>query len=107
MRSDAIVVASVRFQNAAHMCLAQNNDVIQTLAPDRSDQPFAEVRIEVIGLERRLRCRVAAVALSDQGQVHSERSLRCLARLAANEDVLDEELQRIVLTEPVHALESE
>src|ERR1700726_546255 len=42
MCSDAIVVASVRFQNSAQMCLAQNNDVIQTLAPDRSDQPFGK-----------------------------------------------------------------
>jgi hypothetical protein len=42
MRSNAIVVVSVRFQNAAHMCLAQNNDVIQTFAPDRSDQPFGK-----------------------------------------------------------------
>jgi hypothetical protein len=24
------------------MCLAQNNDVIQTLSPDRSDQPFGK-----------------------------------------------------------------
>ena len=42
MCSDAIVVASVRFQNSAQMCLAPNNDVIQTLAPDRSDQPFGK-----------------------------------------------------------------
>src|SRR5258708_32408020 len=42
MCSDAIVVASVRFQNSAQMCLAQNNDVVQTLAPDRSDQPFGK-----------------------------------------------------------------
>src|SRR3981189_2616672 len=42
MCSDAIVVASVRFQNSGQMCLAQNNDVIQTLAPNRSDQPFGK-----------------------------------------------------------------
>jgi hypothetical protein len=30
MCSDAIVVASVRFENSAQMCPAQNNDVIQT-----------------------------------------------------------------------------
>src|ERR1700680_8771 len=40
MRSDAVVVASVRFHDPAQMCLAQDNDVVQTLAPDRSDQPF-------------------------------------------------------------------
>src|SRR5258707_14970679 len=41
MRSDAVVVVSVRFQNLAQMCLAQDNDVVQTLAPDRSDQPLS------------------------------------------------------------------
>src|ERR1700737_4076030 len=32
----------VRFQNPAQMRLAQDNDVVQTLAPDRSDQPFGK-----------------------------------------------------------------
>src|ERR1700731_2574235 len=40
MRSHAVVIVRIVFQNPAQMCLAQNNDVIQTLAPDRSDQPF-------------------------------------------------------------------
>jgi CheY-like chemotaxis protein len=44
MRSDAVVIASVRFQNPAQMGLAQHNDVVQTLAPDRSDQPFGKAR---------------------------------------------------------------
>ena len=35
-----IIVASVRFQNPAQMCLAQDNDVVHTFTPDRSDQPF-------------------------------------------------------------------
>jgi hypothetical protein len=56
MCSDAIVVASVRFQNSAQMCLAQNNDVVQTLAPDRSDQPFGKAVLQgeagAIGLSR-------------------------------------------------------
>src|ERR1700730_5851432 len=51
MRSDAIVIASVRFQNSAQMCLAQNNDVIQALAPDRSDQPLGKAV-----LTRRILC---------------------------------------------------
>src|ERR1700682_2855522 len=42
MCSDAIVIVRIVFQNAAPMCLPQNNDVIQTLAPDRSDQPFGK-----------------------------------------------------------------
>src|SRR5216683_928674 len=51
MRSDAVVVVSVRFQTLAQMCLAQDNDVVQTLAPDRSDQPLGKAI-----LPRRGRC---------------------------------------------------
>src|SRR5258705_881853 len=42
MRSDAVVVGGVRFQSSAQMSLAQDNDVVQALAPDRSDQPFGK-----------------------------------------------------------------
>jgi len=42
VRSDAVVIISIGFQNSAQMRLAQDNDVVQTLAPDRSDQPFGE-----------------------------------------------------------------
>jgi len=42
MRSDAVVIIGVRFQNPAQMFLAQDNDVVQALAPDRSDQPFGK-----------------------------------------------------------------
>src|SRR5712675_60794 len=42
MRSDAIVIVGVGFQDRTQMCLAQNNDVVHTLAPDRSDQPFGK-----------------------------------------------------------------
>src|SRR6202140_5540210 len=40
MRSDVIVIACVRLQNLAQMHLAQDNDVVHTFTPDRSDQPF-------------------------------------------------------------------
>ena len=40
MRSDAVVAMGAKFQNPTQMRLAQNDDVTQTLAPDRSDQPF-------------------------------------------------------------------
>jgi hypothetical protein len=33
------------------MCLAQNNDVIQTLAPDRSDQPFGKAVLHSESIE--------------------------------------------------------
>ena len=42
MRSDVVVVAGVRLQNLAQMHLAQDNDVVHTLAPERSDQPFGK-----------------------------------------------------------------
>src|SRR5665811_2141026 len=51
MRSDAVVIIGVRFQNPAQMFLAQDNDVVQTLAPDRSDQPCGKAI-----LPRRGRC---------------------------------------------------
>src|SRR5258705_5400473 len=38
MRSDVVVVACVRLQNLAQMHLAQDNDVVHTLRPDRCDQ---------------------------------------------------------------------
>src|SRR6202163_494144 len=40
MRSDAIVIFGVGFQDPTQMHLAQDNDVVYTLTPDRSDKPF-------------------------------------------------------------------
>src|SRR3979490_84419 len=42
MRSDAIVIVCVGFQDPTQMHLAQDNDVVYTLTPDRSDQPFGK-----------------------------------------------------------------
>jgi hypothetical protein len=42
MRSDVVVIACVRLQNLTQMHLAQDNDVVHTLTPDRSDQPFGK-----------------------------------------------------------------
>ena len=42
MRSDAVVIVSVGFEYPAQMRLAQDNDVVHTLTPDRSDQPFSK-----------------------------------------------------------------
>src|SRR5471030_2950901 len=42
MRSDTIVIVGVGFQNSAQMHLAQDNDVVHTFTPDRSDQPFGK-----------------------------------------------------------------
>jgi hypothetical protein len=41
MRSDAAVIRTGS-QDSAQMRLAQDNDVVQTLTPDRSDQPFGK-----------------------------------------------------------------
>src|SRR5712672_1656959 len=41
MCSDGIVVMGVRFQNATQMRLAQDNHMIDALAPGRTDRPFA------------------------------------------------------------------
>src|SRR3984893_13731876 len=40
MSSDAVVIVRIRSQDSAQMHLAQDNDVVRTLTPDRSDQPF-------------------------------------------------------------------
>src|ERR1700716_2295153 len=42
MRSNAVVIGRIVFQNAAQMHLVQYNDVVQTFPPDRSDQPFGK-----------------------------------------------------------------
>src|ERR1700692_818682 len=42
MRCNAIVIGRIVFQNPAQMVLAQDNEMVQTLAPDRSDQPFGK-----------------------------------------------------------------
>jgi hypothetical protein len=39
MRSDAVVIISIGFQNPAQMRLAQDN-VVCSFTPDQSDQPF-------------------------------------------------------------------
>src|ERR1700720_2920412 len=42
MRSDAIIIVGVGFQEPTQMRLAEDNDVVQALAPDRSDQPLGK-----------------------------------------------------------------
>src|SRR5215203_2079487 len=42
MRSDFIVITSMGSQDAAQMRLAQDDQMIHTLTPDRSDQPFGK-----------------------------------------------------------------
>src|ERR1700730_3276428 len=51
MRSDAIIIVGVGFQAPTQMHLTQDNDVVHTLTPDRSDQPFGKAI-----LPRRGRC---------------------------------------------------
>src|SRR3977135_3082735 len=42
MSSDAVVIVRIRSEDSAQMRLAQDNDVVHTLTPDRSDQPFGK-----------------------------------------------------------------
>src|ERR1700692_1170751 len=42
MRSNFVVIASIGSQDSAQMHLAQDNDVVHTFTPDRSDQPFGK-----------------------------------------------------------------
>jgi hypothetical protein len=42
MGSDTVVIVGIKFEYPAQMRRAQDNDVVQTLAPDRSDQPFGK-----------------------------------------------------------------
>src|SRR3981189_1184365 len=54
MRSDAIVIVGVGFQDPTQMRLAQDNDVVHTLTPDRSDQPFGNAILPRRGWRGRL-----------------------------------------------------
>ena len=51
MSFDAVVIVRIAAQDSAQMRLAQDNDVVHTLTPDRSDQPFGKTI-----LPRRGRC---------------------------------------------------
>jgi hypothetical protein len=42
MRSDAIIIVGVGFQDPTQIDLAEDNDVVQTLTPDRPDQLFGK-----------------------------------------------------------------
>src|ERR1700686_4945119 len=54
MRSDAIVIVGVGFQAPTQMHLAQDNDVVRALTPDRSDQPFGKAILPRRGWRGRL-----------------------------------------------------
>ena len=54
MRSDAIVIFGVGFQDPTQMHLAQDNDVVHALTPDRSDQPFGKAVLPGRGWRGRL-----------------------------------------------------
>src|SRR5246127_4600579 len=56
MRSDEVVIIGVRFQSPAQMLLAEDDEVIQTLTPDRSysrsAKPFCQGEAGEMGLSR-------------------------------------------------------
>src|SRR5262249_39926503 len=49
--SDVVVIGNIGSQDPAQMGFASDDEMIETLAPDRSDQPFSEAI-----LPRRSRC---------------------------------------------------
>src|SRR5262245_17731541 len=53
-RSDVMVITSVGSQDAAQMRLTQDDKMIHTLAPDRSDQPFGKAILPRRGRRDRL-----------------------------------------------------
>jgi hypothetical protein len=54
MRSETVVIVSVGFQDLTQMRLATDDYVIDTLAPDRSDKPFAKAILPGRGWRNRL-----------------------------------------------------
>src|SRR5882762_2402311 len=42
MCSNVVVIATIGSQNSAQMRLAQDDEMVNTLTPDRSDQPFGK-----------------------------------------------------------------
>ena len=42
MRSGAVIVREVHGQDATQVAFAQNDDMIEALTPDRTDEPFHE-----------------------------------------------------------------
>ena len=65
------------------MCLAQNNDLLQALAPDRSDQPFGKAIARLPRIPQRSVAGVAlhagrklAVELGNQRQMRAQEQLR-------------------------------
>src|ERR1700731_3910927 len=54
MRSETVIIVGVGFQDLTQMRLAQDDDVVHTLTPDRSDQPFGKAILPGRGWCRRL-----------------------------------------------------
>src|ERR1700736_5734990 len=54
MRSETVVIVSIGFQDPMQMHLAQDNDVVHTFTPDRSDQPFGKAILPGRGWSGRL-----------------------------------------------------
>ena len=54
VRSDFVVIVGIGSQDPPQMRLAQDDEVVHALAPDRSDQPFGEGILPRRGWCRRL-----------------------------------------------------
>jgi hypothetical protein len=54
VRSDVVVIASIGSQDPAQMRLTQDDEMVHTLAPDRSDKPFGKAILPRRGRRGRL-----------------------------------------------------
>jgi hypothetical protein len=54
MSPQLVIVGGILPQNLAQVGLAQDDDMVHTLAPDRSDQPFGEAVLPRRGWRNRL-----------------------------------------------------
>ncbi len=93
MRSDAIIIVGVGFQDPTQMHLAQDNDVVHAFTPDRSDQPFGKAI-----LPRRGRC---GRLVPDAHGAQSARGDRTIDAIPAADHVARSFIPREVLKAPV------
>jgi hypothetical protein len=54
MRPDLVVIVGIALQDLPQVSLTQDDEVIETLSPDRSDQPFCKAILPRWGRRNRL-----------------------------------------------------
>jgi hypothetical protein len=90
MRTHLVILACVRFQNPTQMRLAQDNHMIDALAPDRSDLPFAKPFCQG---------RAGVMGLLSLTNIKTIRQQRCLEAASRPRHVLEQSMRRVGLIE--------